>query len=300
MYTALVTGAGGFLGRHLCSILAKEYNVIGAELPDVKPDPGLEWVNVTSDDGLAHLYSEISPEIVIHTAFINFKPPNFTDRGYLNKILAVNLPLFETISRIKGKLLLISSSAVYGKAEGRRLIDEKCPLRPVSLYGIAKMFQETLAQYYSNLGLNLSIVRLFNLIGPDQKRGMLVPDWVSRAQAVADGRASRFKVRHRMTSRDFVDVRDAAIAIALIVKNFKSREVLNVASGQAVSLLEISKELEKLSPVPLNIVEAEFNLSESDVLTQCGSFEKIKSMYGWRPQKNWQQSLKDVWESYST
>lgn len=298
MDTVLVTGAAGFLGGYLCPLLAKECRVVGADVRDVVPILGVEWKTVHGDDGLACLAREIRSEVVIHAAFINRKPPDLTDRQYLDKILAVNLPLFEALAGTNAKLLLVSSSAVYGKAEGRELIDETCPLRPISAYGLAKVFQEAAAQYYSTMGLKVCIARLFNLSGPDQKRGMLLADWVSQAWAVADGEASELKIGHRKTSRDFVDVRDAARAIQLMARDFRSGEVFNVASGDEVSLVKISEELERLCPAPLRIVEREPNPSETDVLTQRGSFDKIESVYGWRPTIDWRRSLKDLWESY--
>ena len=294
----LVTGAGGFLCRHLCPLLTKEFRVIGADLPDVEPVPGVRWKTVGEDDGIARLVCDVRPDILIHAAFINRKPPDLTDRQYLDKILGVNLPLFEALAGNNGKLLLVSSSAVYGNAEGKVAIDETCPLRPISLYGLAKVFQEMAAQYYSVMGLEVCIARPFNFSGPGQKQGMLLPDWVSRAWDIANGKASELRIRHRDTSRDFVDVRDAAMAIALMAGDFRSGEVFNVASGQAVSLVKISEELERLCPVPLNIVETEPNPLKTDVPTQRGSFDKIESVYGWRPMIDWQRSLKDLWDSY--
>ena len=300
MSSLLVTGAGGFLGRYLCSHLAKDYHVVGAALKDDEPVSGVEWKIVEKGDGLARLVRDICPELVVHAAFVNRKPPDLNKQQYLDGILAVNLPLFETLAGINGKLVLISSSAVYGKAEGRGLIDETCPLRPISLYGLGKVFQETVAQYCGRMGLRISITRLFNLCGPGQKEGMVLPDWVGKAWAVAKGKVLELQVKHRMGSRDFVDVRDAAKAIILIAGDFRSGEVFNVASGEAVSLLEISEELTRLCPVPLNIKEAEPNPSESDVLIQRGSFEKIQSTYGWKPTIHWRQSLKDLWDWYGT
>ena len=88
------------------------------------------------------------------------------------------------------------------------------------------------------------------------------------------------------------------MAIALMVHDFKSGEVFNVSSGKAVSLVQVSEELEKLCPVPLRIVETEPKPSETDALSQHGSFNKIESTYGWHPTIDWRQSLKDLWNSY--
>jgi GDP-4-dehydro-6-deoxy-D-mannose reductase len=298
MTTVLVTGAGGFLGRYLCHFLPKESHLVGAALEDVEPVSGVEWKIVEEGGGLAHLVREMCPELVVHAAFVNRKPPDLNPKQYLDGILAVNLPLFETLADINGKVLLISSSAVYGKSEGNGQIDETFPFRPISLYGLAKVFQETAAQYYGSRGLRISVARLFNLSGPGQREGMVLPDWVSQAWAVAKGKDLELQIKHRKGSRDFVDVRDAARAITLMARDFKSGEVFNVASGESVSLEEISEELRRLCPVPLNILEMEPNPSDRDVFAQRGSFKKIQSTYGWHPTIDWRRSLKDLWEWY--
>jgi nucleoside-diphosphate-sugar epimerase len=298
--TVLVTGAGGFLGQHLCPLLADNWDVLGVDLPGVESIPTVRWSEVDSPGELAQLVRLNHPTLVIHLAFMNRKTPGSTDGQYLEDILSVNLPFFEAMAKTRSRLLLISSSAVYGNTGRKAVIDETYPLQPVSLYGLAKAYQELAAQYFSGYGLEVCTVRLFNLCGPGQKRGMLLPDWIAQARAVVRGEAAEFKIKHRRTSRDFVDVRDAAKAVALIALEFKPGEIFNVASGQAVSLMSVSEELQKLCPSPLKIVETEIHSDEEDVLIQCGSFDKINTAYGWHPSINWRQSLKDMWDSHES
>lgn len=297
MKTVLVTGSSGFLGQHLCQLLAANFRVVATYRSNSQPPLGVKGLLV--DGGLAQAVNKIKPDIVIHAAFINRKPPTMTEREYINNVLSENLSLYEQVIKYKAKLLVISSSSVYGNGDGRILIDESCPIAPKSLYGFAKTVQEMTTQYNSALGLYFCIVRLFNLCGPGQKPGMLLPDWVQQARAVAAGKIDVVKVRHRKTTRDFVDVRDAARAISLIAQNFPSSgEIFNVASGKAISLMEISQELEQICPVTLKIVETEANVTTTDVKIQCGSYHKIHTRYGWSPEINWRKSLRDLWDSY--
>jgi nucleoside-diphosphate-sugar epimerase len=296
MRSVLITGAGGFLGRYLCLALSNENEVIGVDLEDVQPVPGIVWKQISTGDYLSTLVKQISPDLVVHAAFINRKPAKWSIKRYIDATLDVNLPLFETMADATRRLILISSSAVYGKADGYNVIDEMTPLRPISSYGLAKLFQEEAAQYFSNFGLEVSIVRLFNLSGPGQQKGMLFPDLVYQACATLSAGIAQLRMKHRKTSRDWVDVRDAARAIALIASDFRPTEVFNVASGKIVSLEQLTQEIEKLCrPVKLEIIETDAKLANTDALTQCGSYGKIAAAYGWQPEISWKNSLGDLW-----
>lgn len=296
MKSVLVTGAGGFFGKHLCSALSKLHEVIGVDLVDVEPVSGIAWERVGSGKALSTLVKQISPDLVVHAAFINRKPPKWSLYRYIDNALAVNLPLFETIAETEVRLILVSSSAVYGKADGCTVIDEITPLRPMSPYGLAKLFQEEAARYFTRFGLEVSIVRSFNLSGPGQRKGMLFPDLVYKACAALSGETAELRMRHRKTSRDWVDVRDAARAVSLIAEDFRPDEVFNVASGKSVSLEQITQEIQRLChPVNLEVVETETELARTDALTQCGSYSKIEAAYGWQPEVSWKMSLGDLW-----
>jgi GDP-4-dehydro-6-deoxy-D-mannose reductase len=293
---ALVTGASGFLGQQICAFLKRSFLVVGVDLPSVKPIPQIEWITVKLPDDLHRIILNINPEIVIHAAFINRKPPGLNDNKYIDSVLSVDIPLFKTIAKNNIKLILISSSAVYGNAGGINPINESYPLHPVSIYGFAKKIQESIIQYYAPECV--CILRLFNLSGPYQKPGMLLPDWVKMASEIANGKKRFMRVKNRISSRDFVDVRDAARAISLVAAKFPVGEIINVASGKAVSLMDISKELQRICPVPLKFIEEDKNLQYNDVLIQRGSYEKLRLKFDWRPEISWQESLKDLWDSY--
>ncbi len=292
----LITGAAGFLGRHLCVRLAGRHRVAGADVVAFSDPAGRFMVSrVGPGDGLARLAAKVQPAITVHTAFINRKDTRWSDDEYLERVASVDLPLFEVLTGIGSRLLLIGSSAVYGEAADYDPIDERCPLAPVSLYGRAKVAQENQARHAADLGLKVCIVRLFNLIGPGQGAGMLLPDWVRQAVRIKKGETGQMAIRHRRTSRDFVDVRDAADAIAALVEDFQNGEVFNVASGRLVGLRDIGEELQRLCPGQLEFVESEPDVAAGDARAQRGAFGKLRETTGWSPRRDWVESVRDVW-----
>lgn len=301
MRRALISGAGGFLGAHLLRELEGVWEVVGAGRSGRPPQTDAEWLRIEDEaGGLAEAVARSSPDLFIHAAFINRKDPDWSEEDYLARLTATNLRLFDACSRHGVPVILISSSAVYGTGTAGKALDEQSPRRPVSLYGMAKTFQEMLGEHAAaSRGLELCTARLFNLVGPGKGEGTVVHDWISQVSAIAVGKESPvLRVRNRETSRDFVDVRDAARAVGLLAQSFTPGEVYNVASGRAVSLRQIGDYLESLCPVPFRTVETDVRRASADALYQYGSATKIRQACGWMPKIDWRQSVRDVWESY--
>jgi len=301
MASLLVTGAAGFLGAHLSAELGSHgHDVVGVDFG--QSSGATRWIQLTQPTDLGVVVqqalreSEIST--VVHCAFVNRKPASETDEAYLSGAVARDLPLFRACAEAGVQVLLVSSSAVYGALAQRPIVEED-PMQPVTLYGVAKATQEFEASFFSaSIGLRVATARLFNLSGPGQREGMLIPDWVSRVSAIEAGADPRLVVRNRATTRDFVDVRDAARAIRLMTEGFVPGELANVASGIAVSLTELSDALQALSTVPYEVIETDPVPSGTDPVMHCGSYSRLERRYGWRPTISWRTSLADVWQQY--
>ncbi len=301
MARVLISGAGGFLGRHLTRTLERAHDVVAVDLCAAPTDTEPTWVQLTEPAALAATIEAHAPEFMVHAAFVNRRPPDQTVRAYQDDMLATNLPLFEAAARTKTRLLLVSSSAVYGAAGGRDVIDESCPRDPVSVYGVAKTTQELFAaQAAATVGLQLAVLRLFNLCGPGQRAGMLLPDWVTQAVAISRGAEPLLKVFNLATDRDFVDVRDAAAAAACLIDDFRPGAVLNVASGRSMPLRTIVDRLAELCPRRFEVEQLRPEPDATDVLRQRGSFARLHDGWGWSPQRPFEQSLADLWEEWSS
>ena len=294
----LVTGASGFLGRALCPALMESFVVVGADLAGRPPVAGAEWLSLDSPQDLARAVDIPDISCIVHLAFINRKPAGQTDGQYLEHLLSVDAPFFEAAAR-RGRLRVVvaSSSAVYGKAGGSAPLSEDGELRPVGIYGLAKVLQERLASYHAGTSdLRRVTVRMFNLVGPGQPQGMLVPDWARKARAVLRGEFPRVMVKHMRTTRDFLDVRDAASAITAVVKDFADGEIFNLASGVGTSLTSIAQEIQSLCRGPIPFVEMQDRPDSEDVPVQVGDAGKFRRRFHWAPRYPLAQSLSDFWK----
>jgi len=129
------------------------------------------------------------------------------------------------------RVLLASSSSVYGRTEGR--VPEDAPLGPLSEYGRSKLAAERLArERAAAYGLELVVLRYFTVYGPRQRPDMAFARFVEAALAGApmpllgDGRQVR----------DFTYVGDAAEATALALERGGDGATYNVAGGAPATL----------------------------------------------------------------
>lgn len=296
MKKVLISGAAGFLGSHLMAILKQRFLVKGVDLhiEGLEANANLRLIDAPVD--LFRLVEKESADYFVHAAFRNMKRPRETDSAYLAEVLETNETLFETCASIGLPTLLVSSSAVYGQSDNECSLSEESPRNPMSIYGLAKTLQELLAEHNARMrGLKLSIVRLFNLIGPGQAPGMVIPDWLGQIYRIHRGGTPILEIRHQRSWRDFVDVRDASEAIALLIEGFRNGTVVNVASGRATALSEVLEFSRSLCEVSFEVRETESVMNSADIPRQSGDSTKIRCQWGWSPKFAWQDSLLDFW-----
>jgi UDP-glucose 4-epimerase len=235
MKAALVTGAHGFLGRHVALELARHgYEVHGlghgAWTDSEFGAWGMtNWMCGDVDVG-ALLSLEIAPELIIHCAGGSAvgAAEQHPAADFARTVVSTGAVLQAQARRWpRARLVLASSAAVYGKAAHLPL-SEAAPLAPVSVYGMHKLLAEKAVQLYSDhYGLQASIVRLFSIYGPGLRKQLL---WdacsrLTRGDAVFPGTGEE--------TRDWLHVRDAASLLRIAGESDSARcLILNGGTGQ--------------------------------------------------------------------
>ena len=256
MTTVLVTGAAGFIGRHLCPHLSAQAGcrVVGLTRRSAADLPPGEWrtVDLLDRAAVAAVVGEVRPDAVVHLAGLANprRAKDHPDRARADNLTATE-NLYAALAGGPPRVLFAGTGHIYAPAE---TITEDTPARPVGPYAESKAAADQLsADAGQRFGLPVVRARLFNTIGPGQETGYAVPDWAS--QIVAAERRGEPLALTPLGSladrKDLSDVRDVVVALRLLLEKGRPGEVYNVASGTSRMMGDVLARLAARADVPV-------------------------------------------------
>ena len=294
----LVTGARGFVGRHLLATLAEV-------LPEASLVPAS--FDVTDAAALVTQVRAVRPDACVHLAAVSAVPAAQADPDAAWRVnLHGTLLLARTLAaEAPGCTLLFTSSAdAYGKSflAGGEL-DESAALNPMNVYGATKAAADlALGAMAGDDRLRIIRVRPFNHTGPGQSPSFVVAAFARQVARVAAGlQPPALQVGALDPLRDFLDVRDVCRAYALCLQRAErmaSGTILNIASGQAQRVGDILSELVMLAGVTAAVEVSPARLRHSEIVRAVGNPSLAASLLGWRPRIAWAQTLADVLQDW--
>jgi len=313
---ALITGAGGFVGAHLCAYLLAhtDWELLGTVYPRPveaqRPEPRLrlQYADLRDPEGVRALVDEAQPDYIFHLAAQSFVPTSFADPwDTLENNIRAQLNLLEAVRRLdrEGRgavtvpLLVIGSNEEYGAPQPEELPHtEESPLRPNNPYAVSKVAQDFLGlQYHLAYGLPVVRVRPFNHTGPGQSPRFVVPAFASQIARIEAGlQEPVMRVGNLDAARDFSDVRDIVRGYHLAVTRGEPGEVYNLASGRPQSVRNLLETLLGYSQAKIRVEIDPERYRPVDVPVAYGSAEKFRQRTGWMPQIPFEQTLRDTLE----
>jgi len=287
---ALVTGAHGFVGRHLHAHLAERGDDVVAV--DRESD-------VTDSSGVRELLEQCTPDVIYHLAALTYVGDSWKDPVEFTRVNVLGTKnVLDAAHAVvpDATVILVSSADVYGVVgEGDLPLTETFRVAPANPYASSKVEAERVAHdAFRHWGQRVIVARPFNHIGPGQSLNFVVPAIAKRLlDAVATG-AHSIAVGELSTRRDFSDVRDVVRAYRLLDQYGVAGEIYNVASGHDVGLDEIAARLVELIAPSMTLVTDTSLLRPVDLPVSRGSFEKLHEVSGWEPTIALETSLLDV------
>ncbi len=303
----LITGAGGFVGRHLIRALqvAGETEIYGnvysakSDLVELIPSSYILPADLTDYAATAKLIADLSPDLIYHLASLSVVHNSGEQAGkILTNNLALQYNLLESVrqSAPKARIIAISSGNVYGDAAAEFIpMSETCPLRPLNPYAVSKLNQEFLSlQYHLAYGLDIVLLRPFNHTGAGQTTDFIVPMLGKQFVDIKNGAEPVITLGNLDSQRDFTDVRDMCDAYILAAKHAIAGEVYNIGSGVGTSIGDIIKVLEELTGQAVEVKIDESKVRDSDVPILVCDSTKFRSLTNWSPKFSLRDTLKSV------
>jgi GDP-4-dehydro-6-deoxy-D-mannose reductase len=291
---ALVTGASGFVGRHLVAHLEAEGDTVA-----VLDRHATVAVDVTDAPEVLRAVAVARPDAVYHLAALTHVGESWDRRA---DYAAVNVDgtrnVLDACAQVGvGTVVVVGSAEAYGNAEPADLpVREDAPLRPRSPYGITKMEAERAAQRaYEERGLPVVVVRPFNHTGPGQSPEFVVPALASRVAAAERPDASdELRVGNLDAVRDVTDVRDVVRAYSLVARRGRPGAAYNVCSGRGVSVRAIALALLSMARRELRMAVDPSLVRPIDVPVLVGDPSRVRHETGWSPGIDLTRTLYDV------
>ncbi len=302
----LVTGAAGFVGRHLVRVWKEqvpEAEMWGRLRGTEKADdllPNCVYLDLRDAKAVREACQKVSPDWVVHLAAQGFVPDAVSNPRETWEINWWGTwHLLEALQEggFTGRFLFVGSGDQYGKAEESDLpIRETQPLRPRNPYTASKAAAELLCyQYSQSYGLDVILARPFNHIGPGQPPRFVVADFARQVARIELGlQEPPLRVGNLAVTRDFLDVRDVVDAYRCLLERGRKGEAYNICSGVEVRLADLVKALIGLSSQPIEVRVDASRLRPTDTPRLRGSHAKLTQHTGWQPKRDILVTLKEV------
>jgi GDP-4-dehydro-6-deoxy-D-mannose reductase len=301
--TILVTGATGFVGRHLLDRLASGSSSIlgwhrpGGQAPDAARR--VEWhaVDLTDREAVSRAIAATRPDCVYHlggSPVVGSSWSNVTP--YLRANVLGTHHLLDAVRRggRPCRVLVVSSAQIY-QPSGSPLAEDAA-LVPANPYGLSKLAADQLALAAAREdGLDVLLARPFNHTGPGQAASFAVPAFAKQIALIEAGRMPpTISVGDLSTRRDFTDVRDVVRAYERMMDAAVPGRPFNIASGQAWKIGDLLDELVRLASTAVRLQQDPARLRPNDTPLVQGDASRIRAELGWSPQIAMVTTLRDT------
>ncbi len=308
----LITGANGFVGRHLIAalaalpdapqIVAGTYGEEASRLLDARAVS----LDVTDAERTLAVIQAEQPTHVMHLSGISVisqanrdlrKTWEVNTQGTLNVALAIKA------GAPACRLIFCSSAQVYGGSfRSGTPLAEDAPLDPENLYAATKAAADILIGQMAKAGLRAIRLRPFNHTGPGQPPQLAVASFASQIAAIERGEQKPvMKVGNLSMRREFLDVRDVVDAYVRTIQRFDTLPngaVFNIASGEAIALDAILKMLLAMSSTKIKVVPDPELMRPNDTPVMVGNAEAARRALEWTPGHKVADTLKSVLDYY--
>ena len=300
----LVTGGAGFIGSEVVKQLIKKNAIVtvldnfssGKRQYLPKKTKKLKIIKGDIRDEKIVVKAVKDQDFVIHLAALPFIPDSFyypADFFNVNTTGSINLLWKSIQSNSVKKFIHISSSEVYGTAQYVPM-DENHPASPHSTYAVSKLAGDRVAfTLYKENGFPVVIIRPFNSYGPNYTQPYIIPEIMNQ---LLNGN-KELLLGNIDATRDFTFVSDTADAIIRTLNSKKViGEIINVGSGNEISIRELALKIAKIAKRKIRIRYDEGRERPYDVNRLVCNNKKAKMLLDWNIKITIDEGLKKIFQ----
>jgi len=251
----MVTGATGFVGRHVVGALLACGHSVVAISRDLKRAQEMPWFDCVEfyqcdlHESFQHLLQpELLPDAIVHLAWPGL--PNYQDFFHISKNLPSDLAFLEAAIKSGVHHLLVAGTCLeYGMQYGP--LTEEMETAPTTSYGFAKdALRKALQLMQRERPFTLQWMRLFYVHGEGQNKNSLL----AQLDRAIDERQAVFNMSAGDQLRDYLPVQTVAQNFSIALDNPHCQGVINCCSGVPTSVfnLVLQQCIEKASDIRIN------------------------------------------------
>ncbi|WP_128564592.1 GDP-mannose 4,6-dehydratase [Methylobacterium crusticola] len=307
----LITGAGGFVGRHLVAALRPALGAgarivaVGREAPAAGPQVEAGILDVTDPGAVLDLVRRVRPTCLVHLAAITHVQEARRDVASTWTVnVQGTLTLAEAVRREapEARFLFVSSSEIYGntfRVLAGRPAAEEAALDPANPYAATKAAADLMVGELARSGLDAVRLRPFNHTGAGQAEPFVIPAFAAQVARIEAGRQEPvIRVGNLDAERDYLHVRDVVDAyvrvIGLPAGAYAPGLALNIASGTPRRIGDALAHLLDQARVSIRVEVDPERYRPNETPRAVGDATRARALLGWEPTTSWPAMIDDV------
>jgi nucleoside-diphosphate-sugar epimerase len=276
MISVVISGSGGFIGKHLISELSKQKIKI------------IKMSKIFGDISKKKTWEKL-PEanVLVHLAAKTFVPESWKKpKEFFNTNVTGTKMALEYCRKYNTKIIFISSY-MYGNAKKIPTSEKNKIIANNPLAKTKKKAEELCQTYAKRYGIKTIILRPSNVYGPNQKSCWLIPEIIKKIKK------KTIFVNNLDIKRDMIFVHDLVRAIIKCIFLDKKFDIINIGSGNSYSIASIFKTLQKVTNKKIFIKSRNLTRKNEIMKTQL-NIEKAKKLLKWKPLWSLERGLKFI------
>ena len=278
----LILGASSAIAKYFTNRFSREDKLV-YELSSNKGEK-----NAYSVNSIRNKINVFDPEVIIN--FVGTYASDYKESYSVNVSISKNLFDASVKENFKGKIILIGSASEYGVQEK---YTERCIEKPRSIYGLTKLMQHSLFQYYINTyNIKANYIRLFNIVFDKVDKKLFIGNFSRQLKEILKGKSKEIKLGNLNSYRDFLLIDDVYDGFIKVIKKGNNGEVYNLGMGKSIFLKDfVNNVLEELG-LKLRLIIEELDYIGKINNKVVADIDKIKGI-SWSPKFNYNDIIKE-------